>query len=443
VTNPSNFGRWSGVELPKAAIDRSIKILPYSYIGHSEKENLIFNSGVDLKTKLTEEIPVVLSVNPDFRNIENQILSIDFSRFERLAGETRPFFQEGLQYFNSALFASQRITGFDTGLNIHGKLSNTMSFGLMDVIDFGNQNGFVGNFTYDPNPKDSWRLTATSLDRTPVKNDAYLLRYNRLLGDYSLFLRTMGTKDAALGGGQWNTASLFWSKGAHQMFSSYDAVSPNFVPRLGFAPERDYKGGQLYYQYQQPFSKGPISEALFFVQGLSYDFFDGGFYRDQINPGAGVTFKDGTDVQVVADWQRFLGDHDRLFSVFLRRPRGNPYNNWRGGYQWGELAGEPYRSFNIGRSFRPIQDFQITASYQSVDHFTKSDQFIMGLNYDLKNDQSISGRLVKRDKDWNGYIAFRRSGGTGIEYFLILGDPNARKFTKSLILKVVMPFQIG
>lgn len=443
VTNPSNFGSWNGVELPRPAVDRSILVLPYSYLGHSAKEDLIFNSGVDLKTKLTEEIPVVLSVNPDFRNIENQILSIDFSRFERLAGETRPFFQEGLQYFNSALFASQRVTGFDTGLNVHGKISDAMSFGLMDVIDFGNQNGFVGNFTYDPNPKDSWRVTTTSLDRGAVKNDAYLLRYNRLLGDYALFLRTMGTKDAGIGNGVWNTGSLSWTKGAHQIYTQYDSVSAEFVPRLGFAPERDYKGPYFYYQYQQPISKGPISEASMYFQALSYDRFDGGFYRDQLNPGAGVVLKDGTALDVSADWQTFLGDEDRLFTASVRRPRGNPYNNWRAAFSWGELAGEPYRSLVVGRSFRPVRDFQISATYQAVDHFDRSDQLIVGMNYDLKNDQSVSGRLVKRDNDWNGYIAFRRSGGTGVEFFLILGDPNAQKFTKSLILKVVMPFKIG
>jgi len=442
-TAPDNFGRWTAVELPKNHVDRSIKLLPYTYAGYSDREGFISNTGVDLKTNLGEEIPLVLSVNPDFRNIENQILSIDFSRFERLAGETRPFFQEGLQYFNSALFASQRITGFDAGLNVHGKITDQTSFGVLNAIDFGNQNSFVGNVTYSPNSKDSWRLTGTSLDRGATKNDAYLARYNRIQGDYSIFLRSMGTKDAALGGRIWNTGALTWYKGEHQVYAQYDAVSDNFVPRLGFAPERDYKGPLFFYQFQKPMEKGPIAEYTFYTQALAYDRFDGGFYRNQINPGAGFVWRDGTAVDLTADWQNFLGDHDRLYSLFIRRPRGNPYNNWRAGYSFGNLAGEDYRSVSLGRAFRPVRDLQITANYQHVDHFTRSDQLLIGVNFDMKNDQSISGRLVKRDSDWNGYLAFRRSGGEGTEYFLILGDPNARKFTASLVMKVVVPFQIG
>lgn len=442
-TVPDNFGRWTAVELPKPLVDRSIKLLPYSYIGHSDRDKFIFNSGVDLKTNLAEEVPLVISVNPDFRNIENQILSIDFSRFERLAGETRPFFQEGLQYFNSALFASQRITGFDSGLNVHGKITDQISFGVLDAVDFGNRNSFVGNVTYSPNSKDSWRVTATSLSADTAKNDAYLVRYNRLLGDYSLFFRTMGTKDGTLRGGAWNTVSATWIKGDHQLYAQYDTVTDNFVPRLGFAPERDYKGPLFYYQFNKPFAKGAIAETTFYTQVLSYDRFDGGFYRNQIQPGAQLVWRDGTALDLSADIQNFLGDKDRLYSATLRRPRGNPYNNWVAGYSFGNLAGEEYRSVRLGRAFRPFQNFQILANYQHVDHFSKSDQFILGMNFDMQNEQSISGRLVKRDKDWNGYVAFRRSGGAGTEYFLILGDPNARKFTTSLILKVVVPVQIG
>jgi len=36
----------------------------------------------------------------------------------------------------------------------------------------------------------------------------------------------------------------------------------------------------------------------------------------------------------------------------------------------------------------------------------------------------------------------QRAGGSGIEYFLILGDPNANKFRRSLILKATYPLQM-
>ncbi|HAX41407.1 MAG TPA: hypothetical protein DCY80_02475, partial [Solibacterales bacterium] len=115
----SNSPFWRGVEVPESGNERTLKLLPYVYSGWSRNGH-IANGGLDLKTSLTDQIDLVGTVNPDFRNVENQILSVDFSYFERLAGEARPFFLEGTNFFGTSrdapLFASQRIGKFDAGL---------------------------------------------------------------------------------------------------------------------------------------------------------------------------------------------------------------------------------------------------------------------------------------------------------------------------------------
>jgi hypothetical protein len=50
---------------------------------------------------------------------------------------------------------------------------------------------------------------------------------------------------------------------------------------------------------------------------------------------------------------------------------------------------------------------------------------------------------VKRQDKLNAYLSFRKSGNRGAEYFLFLGDPNALTFRASVILKLVVPFQLG
>jgi hypothetical protein len=89
-----------------------------------------------------------------------------------------------------------------------------------------------------------------------------------------------------------------------------------------------------------------------------------------------------------------------------------------------------------------MQPLQFVGTWQFLDHDGKHTQTIFSANYDLGSDRSISGRAVMRDSDWNAYVAYRRSGNTGMEYFLIFGDPNARKFRSSLILKVTYPLQM-
>jgi hypothetical protein len=94
--------------------------------------------------------------------------------------------------------------------------------------------------------------------------------------------------------------------------------------------------------------------------------------------------------------------------------------------------------------YRPLWNLQLSASYQAVTRLGQSEDLgIFSFTYDIGREQSVSGRVVQRSGDTNYYLGFRQSGGRGAEYFLILGDPNARRFTKSLILKAVFPFQIG
>ncbi len=437
-----NAGYWSSVIVPRSEFDRSIHLLPYTYLGYGDGEGTIVNTGLDAKTQITEEIPAVFSVNPDFRNIENQILSLDFSRFERLAGETRPFFQEGSQYYNSALFASQRISSFDAGLNVYGKINDELSFGVLNTVTFGTNDNLAANFSYDPNPNESYRVTATSLMQDGMNNDAYLLRYQRIFGPMALFLRNMGTKDAVEGSGVYNTAGLFYSLGPVFAYVQHDAVAPNFLPRLGFAPETDYRGYIGGFAVNQPVKWGSIVEAGVGFDGLTYDRYDGGFYRDQMAPNMFLAFKDGTALQLLADWESFLGSEDRYYQINLRRPRNNPYNFVSLDYQEGEFTGTYYQSMRATTAWRPLERLQMTGSFQVVEFGGRSEQAIVGMNYDMGNDQSLSGRMVKRGADWNAYVAFRRSGNKGAEYFLILGDPNAQTFRTSLILKVSVPFEI-
>ncbi|RYG36080.1 hypothetical protein EON81_10815, partial [bacterium] len=75
----ANTPIWQGVDLPAPTVDRSIKLLPYFYGGYDPDSGTVANAGLDLKTPLTDQIQLVGSINPDFRNIENQILSLDFS----------------------------------------------------------------------------------------------------------------------------------------------------------------------------------------------------------------------------------------------------------------------------------------------------------------------------------------------------------------------------
>ncbi len=134
--------------------------------------------------------------------------------------------------------------------------------------------------------------------------------------------------------------------------------------------------------------------------------------------------------------------NDERYSLAMAWPRGDRYRQYSYSYTTGFLSGEDYRSHRFGLALQPHRDLVIGASAQFVSHFDEASQLILSANWDLHKNRALSGRIVRRNNDYNAYVSFRQSGGRGNEYFLILGDPNARQFKSSLILKVVSPIDL-
>lgn len=437
----SGTGKWVGVELPKVESDRILQLLPYSYQGY-DPSGTVANSGMDVKLPITDQMTFVGTVNPDFRNIENQILSIDFSRFERLAGESRPFFQEGNQYYGSALVATQRIKAFDSGINVYGRTSDRMSIGLINTSDFGNENDFATTMQYTLDPKSQLRFSHTTLDSKDFKNRGYLMAYSTQMGDTNVFARGMSTQDAGAGRGEERTVNLNFNKNGLNINAGYETVSPKFLPRLGFQPEVDYKGFQGSAGLDRVFKNGNVAEVFIGSYGTLYDHYAGGSYRHGQGGDFNIAFRDGTRVGLNADFSQFEGVNDQTFSARLTHPRNDPYRFWSVNYTWGEIEHKEYKSVGLNMAYRPTQKLQLNLGTQFVEHFSNLKQIILSGNLDLGNDKSISGRIVQGNHDTNAYIALRRSGNAGMEYFLILGDPNASHFRSSLVLKMTYPLQM-
>lgn len=442
----SDIPFWRGVEVPRSGNDRSLKLLPYGYGGFSEKDH-IANAGLDLKTSLTDRIDAVGTINPDFRNIENQILSLDFSYFERLAGESRPFFLEGNQYFQTSrdapLFASQRIQKFDAGFKTFGQITDKTNFAVLNTIDFGERNNFVGNVRHRLGPNASVAGAVTTVtDRSGSDNVATYLSADASKNGLGVFGQHMTTRDTASGGGHRYNTGFFYQKGGWEGNLEYVEVSPGFLPRLGFAPERNLKGFATSGGYVHTIPKGSLMEWGFDFGARDYKRFDRSQYRTGVEFGGSLTWRNGVDFDFGAQVENFQGSKDRLYYFSLEHPRGDSYRHWQVDYVTGDISGQKYDAFNLGVAYRPIERLQLSLSGQEVHHFDRDTQLIFGANYDIGKEESVSGRMVRRGRDINAYLAFRKSGGRGAEYFLILGDPNARTWRTSLVLKVVLPFEV-
>lgn len=443
--NNEAAGRWQDVQVPPTP-PPSWRLLPFGYLGWDEREKGVFNMGLDFRRALSPDLDLVGTINPDFRNIENQILSLDFSYVERLTGESRPFFREGEGFFwtsmDAPLFTSQRIREFDMGVKSFGKLDDRTDIGALATFDFGHQAATVAKVRRWVTNDLELEAAYAGWDSRDVKNDAGFLAFGRRAGPAFFYGSTSRTRDSIEGVGFRNNLGVWYGENNLSMGIDLSEISPDFLPRIGFAPRRGFRGGSGSIERTWQVASGPLLETEIGAWGGVFEKFGGGLYRRNFGVNGSLTWRNGLDLDTSANFEEFRGFRDSRFGFSLEWPRGNPYRNWEIGYSVGRVRDRRYARSEIGFATRPIQPLQVAFLVQHLDHFERDTQSILSANYDLGRDQSINGRLVREGKDTNAYFAFRRSGNRGTEFFLIVGDPNARTWRNSVTLKVVVPFEI-
>lgn len=437
---------WSSVNVPNIPKNKTISFLPYTFLGVEKGSEPLANMGVDFKTNLTESLQLVGTVNPDFRNVENAILSLDFSYFERLADENRPFFQEGSRYlrsgFDSRLFASQRIPTFDTGLNVYGELNSSTTIGALTTIDFGKQQASIVRIEHQLNDNESVNFGVVNNSQPGLNNTAGLFNYFGQKGAYEFYSTNQFTADQLDGSGWRNSFGVGYEDKNLNLSTDYVLISPDFLPRIGFSRERDVKGFSTRAFYQVTPIYGALNSYDLRVSAVTYDRFDGDFYRNNVNIGGGLNFRTGLSVGFGINQSQFEGVYDRSLGVGVAYPTNNPYNQVSLNYDTGTFRGDEFTQYNFRWQYRPLNRLQLNGSTEIVETTTTDTQHIFSFSYDIGKFESIGGRLVSFNDQTNWYLSYRLSGKKGVEYFLLIGDPRADQFTDRLVFKAVVPFNI-
>jgi hypothetical protein len=439
-----NMATWQDVEVPLIAKTKTLKLLPYTYLGAGKEDHGIVNAGLDFKMNLSESMEVAGTINPDFRNIENEILSLDFSYFERVGAESRPFFQEGQEYFRPGrrIYASQRLTDFDTGVKVYGKPTDKTQMGALVVEDFGKKTASVLTYARSLTPKKSYSFGITDLRERGVSNTAIEGNYSHTFGHNNITVMLGASFDKKKSNGNDAVLAYSYFDNGINVWFNYAHRDPSWDPKLGIAYDKDYRGLEAGINGWRNYTKGKLISDNY---GISSDYFlhyDGKQYRHSISGWYGLTLRNQLSLNVSADASRFEQFDDNTTSFNVNYPSSDPYRNVSLSYAFGHQSGERLKSHYLTWNSVPIKNLKASLSAQFYDLFEDSTQIIGSLLYDLNKTESISAKTVRYNRDYNFYLSYRKAGGLGAEYFLIIGDPNARTFTPRIILKAVFPLEI-
>ena len=440
---PDDIPYLLNVEVPELPLDKSIKVLQYQILGGGDTKP-IFNSGLDFRTNLARNIEAVGTINPDFRNVTQGVQSLNFSYFERLSDDNRPFFAEGKDYFltgyGSRIFASQRVQNFEVGAKVFGKLSEKTQFGIMNLASIGDENTIVASVSNNPSSKSNFDAAVVNYRTKTRDNTAVFTNTGYKTGDYFFYVGNEFTmdKDKDLGhkfkfGANVNTRNS-------GTYFEVTRVEKDFTPRLGFQPDKDIFGANLGTYFSQQYSKGPVSQSSFSLEAERYYRLNGNRYRQSIGGSFDLDFHNSFSIEGGVEVSRFEQFDDSLVNISVRAPRGNPNKSFGVGTSIGKQGGKSYRATSANINYRFGSKIVTSLRYVYEDHFDKSTQIIGNLNWDMGRNTSLTSRIVRRDEDYNIFFSYRKSGTLGTDYYLIVGDPNARSFKSTVILKIVYPF---
>ena len=454
---PENDGYWDAVSPPPPPKARPQFLVYGAPEFDSGKVGL--RVGGDVRYPLTPTLYALGSVAPDFRNIENFVAGVEFTRVERFVGDARPFFTEGSGFFGlnrgytfGDMFYSRRIGDFDFGGKVYGQLTPNTALGAFTSINLAGQRAAVVNYakTFSSTASANVYVTANGAgpgsrtvgpDPGPVREDfAYGFSGGKRVGNVSFGGAFVSEGRNGLGSNAAGAVTVDYS--APRVYSTlrYYEVSPNFNPALGYIPWRDRQGTSSYSQVDREYRTGPLRYANVSLSHDDFRTYAGDIQQSGYNVGSYLVTRKDMSFSVGKERYTYFGKVDDVTSLGLGINVSNRFKQFRVNYETGTRNDLPSTFTSFSGSYRLGQRLDLGYS-QSIQQFDGTTSLsILTAGYQLSATRAITGRVVVRDGQRNAYVAYRSAGRRGTDVFLILGDPNANSTVARISLKLVRAF---
>lgn len=255
---------------------RRFEVRPYGVSGASQNSASSLsgqlNTGLDLRFSPMSNITADLTLNPDFAQVDADVLEINLSRYPTRFRELRPFFTEGTNIFNTPmeLFYSRRIGARGDilgGAKLTGKFDNGFEFGSLVTLTGRSrlsnlQFADVDSAAIDPEEasfavlrakKDLFHSSSVGFLGATKENDG---DYNRILGlDGSFTLTNQYLLDVQAASGTTEETGALSKAYSVQLKRTGDLFSfvalkrliqPDFaINRVGYLRKESYRGSDL------------------------------------------------------------------------------------------------------------------------------------------------------------------------------------------------------
>lgn len=448
--DPRKFYSWEGLHLPRPRT-RPL-MMAYMLFGTGE-DDAPQRAGLDLKHALSPTMTGVVTANPDFRNVEQQVESVDFTYTERYLSDSRPFFQESADYYpDQNIFYSRRIDEIDLGTKVSGTMGE-YSLGVMDARNFGDDHHTAIQLVHRRPAKASLGFAGV---RSTVSGAERLS--GQLMGSYRLYDRSdrkvqletdyySADRKSGPGHGSKFSASVtgYGPPRTVEWGVSHRYIDSDFEPYLGYVPENGIRTWDVFTSLSDEPTSGRIRDWGLDLQYSRADHLGGSLYYSAIHAGADCEWVNGTAADIWWDLSHRPPYHDRTVGIGLGWNERDLYKSGYLDIMLGKLAGGDYTYYAVSQGWNVGDRLSLQLNYEfsrikepSPEAYTGR-QFVGTLAYDLDDERTVSGRIVTEDGSSNIYLAYRQRVRAGLDAYVIFGDPNADETKSSILLKLISP----
>ncbi|MEM2368601.1 MAG: carbohydrate binding family 9 domain-containing protein [Candidatus Bathyarchaeia archaeon] len=448
-----NTAEWGPLDLPKFKFPMLFMLSTSLALGGNEDEGV--RNGLDIKQHLPNGLQWQTTFNPDFRNVEDVVETIDFTYVPRSLPDRRPFFTEGRSYFPpSFMFYSRNIQDVLAGTKLFGKVGRT-EVGILNTYETHSHLTLASRFGYDLDKK--WSLEADYAHRTGTgRSPVYRLAFNGNVPSGRHWIWNYGGDLVYGGADTWslNFGCSPTTPGRFSFFLNYGEIG-EYRPSVGFKPEVNFREFFGNISYFDRYDKGTVLQWGCFAYH-SWRRLRGGPKKGQLldrNEYISGFILGRKGWLVHAGYNRY--QRPPFQDQILNSGFGwNVFDRFRSGsvsYWRGKRAGKNYSFLTLNQSFRLSDRWSLNLRYENLQHEQRTYQLVFSGVYDLTPERSLIFRWVKGSAPKPGapktllpidniYLGFRQFSRKGLDIYLLLGDPNERHTQFNLLVKVIKVF---
>lgn len=441
---PDQMGRLTDLELPEAGKRTPWTLMPFVVTGRNlpDKDGVVkdflANAGADLRYEPRRNLTAVLSLNPDFTQVERQVTDIDFSYNEKATSEPRPFFQEGAAYFGSdrRYFYSPRLPDFDVGAKLFAQPRGLRAGALLTSAPDGRWDAVLrGQRLFDATHSLAGMLVG---GRRPDLQHA--LAVLELEGrepsglNYGVDLALTSNRQARTDTGSLLEGTLGWQADHWSLSTTVDRVDRAFFPADGLiaADLIGTRGASAALSYYRDFGPAALRELSGSITHSERYTEDGRLQRRDWYFGGSVESARQVKFGLyyyTGDYRPALGGERGAYAETLFDDHYwtasldfNTRSNTLGyglGHSWGFLGGDDYEYPFLYVWLKPTRSTVLNLNTERLKSFGSFRQSILSGTWELTPEQSLSGRYVRADGATSVRLAYARRVRAGTDVFLV------------------------